>query len=83
MWTKEFWKAAAERMVRGGAAALGGALVAGDWVLDVMNVGNLGDGATVFIGGALTSLLMSLAGGAFGSGDGPSFTGTEAVTPDP
>jgi hypothetical protein len=83
MWTRKFWKATAERCVRGGAAALGGALVAGDWVLDVMNVSSLSDGATVFVGGALTSLLLSLAGGAFGSGDGPSFTGQEELKPTP
>lgn len=83
MWTRKFWKATAERVLRGGAAALGGALVAGDWAMDIMNVNTLEKGATIFIGGAVTSLLFSLAGGKFGSGDGPSFTGTEVLDPPP
>lgn len=80
MWTKKFWKATTERMIRGGAAALGSALILGDWVVDVMNVGNWVDGLTLFIGGALVSLLMSLAGGKLGSGSGPAFTGQETLT---
>lgn len=79
MFTTEFMKATLERMIRGGASALGGALVVGDWVFDLFNLNSLQDGVAVFAGGALTSLLMSLAGGTFGSGDGPSFTGTEEL----
>jgi hypothetical protein len=80
MWTKAFWKAATERMVRGGAAALAAALVAGDWIIDVMNVNTVEKGITLFVGGAVASLLMSLAGNALGSGTGPSFTGKENLT---
>lgn len=82
MWTKDFWKAALERMVRGGAAALGGSLVAGDWLFDLWNLNSLQDGVTVFVGGALTSLLLALAGNAV-SGTGPSFNNVEVVEPSP
>jgi len=82
MWTKEFWKSTLERVIRGGIAALGGALVAGDWVFDVFNLNSIQDGVAVFAGGALTSFIMAFLGGQFGSGNGPSFTGVEVLDPN-
>lgn len=78
IWQRAFWKATVERMVRGFAiaalTALGADAVDVIGGLDWLNV--LGFGG----GGALLSLLMSLAGNAV-SGNGPSFTATEQVDP--
>ena len=69
MWTKDFWKATAERMVRGGAGALLSAWVVGDGQLDLFAM-DAERGASLFLGGAVVSLLFSLIGGA-ASGDKP------------
>lgn len=78
MWTIEFWKAAAERMVRGGAAALLSAWVVGEGVMNALTI-DWAQAAGIFLGGAVVSLLMSLVGQGIGPGDGPSFTGQEVV----
>lgn len=81
MWSKEFWLAALERMVRGAAAAVGGAYIVGDKVFEALNVSTWADIGSLAIGGAFVSLVMSLAGNKFGSGAGPSFLGSEKVDP--
>jgi shikimate kinase len=78
IWDKAFWAATVERMLRGFAiAALG---VLGGEAFDAINgvdwVNVLGIGA----GGAVLSLLFSLAGQAV-SGNGPSFVQAETVQP--
>jgi len=78
MFTLDFWKATAERAIRAAAASALSALVIGDGALNALEA----DWATlggIAAGGAVVSLLVSLAGGTFGRGDGPSFTGTEQI----
>jgi hypothetical protein len=80
IWTRAYWKATLERMVRGFAIAalvpLGGQAVDIIHGLDWQNVLGLGGG------GAVLSLLLSLAGQQV-SGNGPSFIKDEAVEPQP
>lgn len=79
IWTGDFWKAALERMVRGFAIAaitvLGHDAIDAIGGVDWINVVSFG------LGGAVLSLLFSLAGNAT-SGNGPSFTSTEAIDTD-
>lgn len=77
MWTKRYWKATAERVVRGAAIAVatvlgldGGGAIAQAAPRDL---------ALAALYGALGSLVLSLIGGAFGSGDGPAITGQEQL----
>jgi len=77
MFKREFWKAAGERLVRAGAAAAV-ALYGAD-ATDVIHGADLMAGGQAFASGALLSLLLSLAGGKFGAGNGPSFTGAETT----
>lgn len=82
MWTKAFWKAAGERMVRGGAAAVFSAFFVGDKAMNALNV-NWEDAGGLFVGGAIASLLFSLIGGAT-SGDqpaSPALVAPETVKP--
>lgn len=78
VWTRAFWAATLERMLRG--FAIGMLLVVG--IEDRFNVFDadwskaLGYG----LGGGLLALLFSLAGQAV-SGNGPSFLRTETVEP--
>lgn len=78
LWSRAFWAATIERMVRGFAIAalgiLGGEAFDAIRGVDWQNV--LGIGA----GGAILSLLFSLAGQAV-SGNGPSFISSETVDP--
>jgi hypothetical protein len=80
MWNRRYWAAVTERMLRG--FAIGVLLVVGGNLFDVFTVDwprALGFG----LGGALLSLLMSLAGNVT-SGNGPSFVRAEKVaTPQP
>lgn len=80
IFTRRFWKAAAERAVRGGAIAatvhLGGTAVAPTASL------HWWEAAPAFAAGAVISVLFSLIGSTSGDG-GPSFTGTEALPPGP
>jgi hypothetical protein len=46
-------------------------------VFDSFNVSTWEQVGSLAVGGAFLSMVLSLAGGAFGSGNGPSFTGTE------
>jgi hypothetical protein len=79
MWTKNFWQAAAERMVRGGAIAVTTTWIAGDGILNIAHVSDFKDVVVLYISGAVGSLLLSLAGSGLGPGDGPSLTGAEDV----
>lgn len=83
MWTIAFWKATTERMARGAAVAVFGTFFVGDKVFDALNIHTWSQVGSIAIGGAFGSLLLALAGGAVGSGDGPSFTGQEALTNPP
>lgn len=82
MWTKAFWKAVPERMVRGGAIAVAAVWITGQGILDIAEINDWVDVASLFASGAVGSLILSLAGGAFGPGDGPSLTGREDVIED-
>jgi hypothetical protein len=79
MWTSEFWKATAERMLRGGAAAGVSSFLVGDKVMDAFNV-DLQEFGGLFLGGMAVSLLLSLLGNVT-TGNGPSFNSTETVDP--
>lgn len=79
VWTKEFWKATAERMARSAAAATVSVLVVGDGVLNVFE-GDFRNALGVGLGAALVSGLLAIAGGAT-SGNGPSFTKDEQLAP--
>lgn len=77
MWTGAFWRATAERAIRGGAAAVLSLSVVGDGIMNAFEV-NWQEAGGVFIGGAVVSTLLSLVGGAV-SGNGPAFNDTEQV----
>lgn len=83
MWTKAFWKATAERMVRGAAVAIFAVWFGGDVVFDTFVFSTWKDVGSLTISGAFGALLLALGGGAFGSGNGPSFTGQESLTNPP
>ena len=78
MWNKEFWKATAERMIRGAAAAVGAVWLAGDAVFDAFNLHTWDQVGSLAVGGAFMSLVMALAGNVI-TKDGPSFNKTEVV----
>ena len=77
MWSKAYWLATLERMLRGGAAASLSTWVVGDNVMNAFDV-NLQQAGGIFVGGAVVSLLLSLAvNGA--TGNGPAVTNHETV----
>lgn len=78
IWQKAFWRATVERMVRG--FAIGALIPLGGEALDVLNGLDWQNVLGLGGGGALLSLLLSLAGNAV-SGNGPSFSQTEQVGP--
>lgn len=78
MFTLTFWKAAAERMVRGAAISVAAAYFGGDKVFDSLNVNTWADAGGLAIAGAVGSLVLSLAGQAI-TGNGPSLTSTETT----
>lgn len=77
IFTAKFWKATAERMVRGGAIAVGTlmGLDGGGLVAHVSPQ----DAAVAFVYGAAGSLVLCLIGGKLGAGDGPAIAGQEQV----
>lgn len=79
MWTKAFWKAAAERAVRAGSAAALSAFVVGDKAMNIAQV-DLAGAAGIFAGGAVVSVLIGLAGNV-ATGNGPAFNNAEKVQP--
>ncbi len=78
MWTREFWKATFERMVRGAAVAVSAGFFGGDKVFDAMNVNTWSDAGALAISGAVASLLLCLVGGTV-SGNGPAFNSEEVI----
>ena len=78
MFTVKFWKATAERIVRG--AAIGVGIVLGlDGHGEIAHA-SLDDIWHAALYGALGSLVLCLAGGFFGAGNGPALTGKEELT---
>lgn len=78
MFTRRFWKATAERVVRGAAIAVATVTgLDGSGVIHA-NVDPQAIGVAALYG-AVGSLVLSLVGGAFGSGDGPAITGQEQL----
>lgn len=78
MWTKEFWRATAERMIRAAAGAILSVLIVGDGIFNAFDAdweNTLGVG----LGAMVVSLLLALAGNAT-TGNGPSFTNQEELT---
>lgn len=78
MWTKAFWKATAERMIRGAAVTVAAVFFGGDLVFDSFNFDTWEQFFSLAVAGALGSLVLSLAGNSV-SGNGPSFTTDEKV----
>jgi hypothetical protein len=81
MFKKAFLLATLERMVRGAAIAVGFVWFGTDVVFDVMEINTWEKIGAAAISGAVGSLVLSLAGRTFGSGDGPSFTNVEKLNP--
>lgn len=81
MWGLKFWKAAMERAVRAGASTVLASVLVADGVFNLTDVGSIQEGGVLFLGGAVFSLLFSLAGGALPGtgGAGPSLLGTERL----
>lgn len=80
MWTKKFWKAVGERIIRGAAAGVSAGYLAGDVVFDAFNVNTWADIGSLAIGGAFSALVFSLIGNAV-TGNGPALTKIETVDP--
>lgn len=73
MWTREFWLATAERAIKSAAQAPLTAWVVGDRALNAFELDwRLGLGLAT--GGALVSVLTSLASAGIGAADSPSLT---------
>lgn len=80
MWTKKFWMAVGERIIRGAAAGVSAGYLAGDVVFDAFNVNTWADIGSLAIGGAFSALVFSLIGNAV-TGNGPALTKIETVDP--
>ena len=74
-----FWRALADRSVRAGASAVLSVWVVGDGILNAWSV-DWQEAGGVFLGGAVVSALLSLAGSAT-PGNGPSLIDAERVNP--
>lgn len=79
MFTREFWKATVERMVRGGAIAASAIWPLSTFTTVDDGVSSLSLAAFAFAWGAGGSLLLSLAGSQVGVKGSPSFTDNERV----
>lgn len=73
MWTKKFWKAAAERAVKTFAQTELGLLILGDAGLDQVNTSWQHDLELGLLAGVI-SILTSIVSDKFGPNDGPSLT---------
>lgn len=78
MWTVAYWKQVVERMARAGAASLLSAWAVGDGVLNAWSL-DPKEGAGIFLGGALVSLLMSLVFTGVGEPGTPSLVPTPST----
>ncbi len=79
MFTRAFWKATAERMVRGGAIAASLVWPLSSFTTIDDGVSTLTVTAFAFVWGAGGSLLLSLAGSRVGEKGEPSLTGAETL----
>lgn len=77
-----FLRAVIERMIRGGIAGIVAGYVAGTLVFDTLNVHTFDQVASLFIGGAVSALMISL-GVQGAKKNGPALTGAEVLTPNP
>lgn len=71
MFTTEFWKRTAERAVKTGAQAVSATWFVGDVVANAFTL-DLKLGAGLFLGGALASVLTSVASAPIGPAGDPS-----------
>lgn len=81
MLTGAYWIAVGERAVRMGAGSVLTVWAVGDGVMNATQV-DWADAGGYFLGGAVFSVLFSLAGGTMGRGAGPSFLGRERLARD-
>lgn len=79
MFTREFWKATAERMVRGGAIAASVVWPLSTFTTIDDGVSSLSLAGFAFVWGGIGSLLLSLGGSQVGVKGSPSFTDNERV----
>lgn len=77
IWTRTYWKATVERMIRGGAAATISTFVVGDQVMNAFTI-DWSEAGGLFLGGAAASMLFSLIGNA-ATGEGPAITHAETL----
>lgn len=75
---RTFWRATAERALRGAVAAVFAAYVAGDVVFDVTHIHTLNQILALAAGGAFSAAALSVIGNGV-SKNGPSFTSAEVV----
>jgi len=80
MWSMAFWRACVERAIKTGVQSVLLAFFAGDLIFDVFAADwqNL---LGAFLGGALLSVLTSIASDAATGGTGPSLTNAEVTVP--
>jgi hypothetical protein len=78
LFSVAFLVATAERAVRSFAASLASLLTAGGTGILATN---WGEKLSVSVMAALVTVLLAIAGGTFGKGDGPSFIGEEMLAP--
>lgn len=76
MWTKEFWKATAERAIKSAAQGPLVLWAVGDGLLNALEIDWESAGG-VALGMFILSVLSSLASGALNDTPGPSLTGAE------
>lgn len=78
MFTRQFLRATAERVIRGAIVAVAAAYFGGDLLFDAFNVNTWRDVASLALSGAFSSLLLSIGGQAL-TGNGPAFTNNETL----
>jgi hypothetical protein len=79
LFTRKFWLATLERAIRSFAASLASLLTAsGTGLLET----SWAEKFSVAGMAAVVSVLLAIAGGTFGKGDGPSFSGEEELKPN-
>lgn len=71
MFTREFWKRATERAIKTGAQVLGTVWLVGDVAANAFTL-DYRLGAGLFLGGALSSIVTSVASAPIGPAEDPS-----------